>query len=41
MDETSMGPDPVAVDEDGADVPNEFDPNPGGADIDDGDADTG
>jgi hypothetical protein len=41
MDETSVGPDPVAVDEDGADVPKEFDPNPGEAEIDDGDADTG
>src|ERR1700693_2581186 len=41
MEETSVEPDPVAVDEDEADVPEEFDPNPGGADIDDGDADTG
>ena len=41
MDETSVGPDPLAVDEDGADVPKEFDPNPGEVDIDDGDADKG
>lgn len=41
MDETSAGPDPVAVDDDGTDVPEEFDPNPGETDIDDGAADTG